>query len=81
MEEELLILFRKGVQTIADDEDYYSRAFNEGIRLCYEEKRTKHPIVTAELILAAERFKEWSGTTHPSLTKKLIERYASNQKY
>lgn len=84
--EMLLTLFRRGVKDIGDDSDYYSKSFNEGIRLCYEEKRGGfHPsysIVTAELILAFERYKQWKcaermDSSLADLSLQLIERYKS----
>lgn len=80
MYEKLLSLFRREVTDIGDDSHYYAKVFNEGIRLCYEDKQTYSPLVTAELMVAFEKYKQWkyrgqNDTSLLDLNLQLIERY------
>lgn len=77
MDEKLLTMFKRGVADIGDDSDYYAKAFNEGIRLWHEIKRTSSPIVIAELILAFERYKQWENANNKLMSLRLAEKYES----
>ena len=70
-------MFRHGVGVIADDDDYYARIFNEGIRLVCEIERTPNSVAIAKLLYAFEKYCEWNQQlfkeTRLSLVKCVIK--------
>lgn len=57
-------IFRTGVGIIDNDEDYYAKIFNEGIRLLDEIERHPNSLALAELLRAFEKYNEWIHIEH-----------------